>query len=115
MRDHLAVAAPVTEEERRAVILPPLDPLVWDRKRLAALWNFDYTWEVYVPAEKRRFGPYTLPMLWGDRFIGRLDPSLDRKGGVLRIRNLWFEDDAPRDPQLFTRPRRRNRPLRRLS
>ena len=43
-----------------------------------------------------------MPVLWGDRFIGRLDPSLDRKRGVLRIRDLWFEDDAPRDPQLFT-------------
>jgi uncharacterized protein len=102
MRDRLRACPPISAAERRAVILPPLDPLVWDRKRLAALWNFDYTWEVYVPAEKRRFGPYTLPILWGDRFIGRLDPSLDRKRGVLRVRDLWFEDDAPRDPQLFT-------------
>jgi uncharacterized protein len=102
MRDRLTACPPISAAERRAVILPPLDPLVWDRKRLAALWNFDYTWEVYVPAEKRRFGPYTLPILWGDRFIGRLDPSLDRKRGVLRVRDLWFEDDAPRDPQLFT-------------
>jgi uncharacterized protein YcaQ len=102
MLDLLTTAPPVAEAARRAVILPPLDPLVWDRKRLAALWDFDYTWEVYTPAEKRRFGPYTLPILWGDRFIGRLDPSLDRKRGVLRIRDLWFEDDAPRDPYLFT-------------
>jgi uncharacterized protein len=102
MLDHLMTVPPISEVERRAIILPPLDPLVWDRKRLAALWNFDYTWEVYTPIEKRRFGPYTLPILWGDRFIGRLDPSLDRKRSVLRIRDLWFEDDAPRDPQLFT-------------
>ncbi|MDQ2785594.1 MAG: winged helix DNA-binding domain-containing protein [Chloroflexota bacterium] len=101
-REQLASVIPVTEAERRAVILAPLDPFVWDRKRLAALWDFDYRWEVYVPAEKRKYGPYTLPVLWGDRFVARLDPSLDRKRRVLRIKNLWFEDDAPRDPALFT-------------
>ncbi len=100
-RGNLEVASPVTEAERRAVIFAPLDPFVWDRKRLAALWDFDYTWEVYVPAAKRKYGPYTLPVLWGDQFIARLDPSLDRKRGVLRVKNLWFEEDAPRDPQLF--------------
>ena len=103
--NHLAFLAsvmPITEAERRAVILAPLDPFVWDRKRLAALWGFDYTWEVYVPAAKRKYGPYTLPVLWGDRFVARLDPSLDRKRRVLRVKNLWFEDDAPRDPHLFT-------------
>jgi uncharacterized protein YcaQ len=100
--ERLATVAPITEAERRAVILAPLDPFVWDRKRLAALWDFDYTWEVYVPAAKRKYGPYTLPVLWGDRFVARLDPSLDRKRGVLRVKDLWFEDDAPRDPQLFT-------------
>ena len=100
--DRLASVVPITQAERRAVILAPLDPYVWDRKRLAALWGFGYTWEVYVPAAKRKYGPYTLPVLWGDRFVARLDPSLDRKRRVLRIKNLWFEDDAPRDPQLFT-------------
>ena len=101
-REALASVVPITDAERRAVILAPLDPFVWDRKRLAALWGFDYTWEVYVPALKRKYGPYTLPVLWGDRFVARLDPALDRKRRVLRIKNLWFEDDAPRDPQLFT-------------
>lgn len=102
MIDRLAAHPAVSAAERRAIILPPLDPLVWDRKRLAALWGFDYTWEVYVPAGKRRFGPYTLPVLWGDCFVGRLDPSLDRKRGVLRVRDIWFEADAPCDPALFT-------------
>lgn len=101
MRDYLAAPEPIAETERRATILPPLDPLVWDRKRLAALWGFDYTWEVYVPAAKRKYGPYTLPVLWGDRFIARLDPSLDRKRGVLRVKEIWFEPGAPRDPRMF--------------
>jgi len=100
--EHLLSAMPVTDAERRAIILAPLDPFVWDRKRLAAIWGFDYTWEVYVPAAKRKYGPYTLPVLWGDRFVARLDPSLDRKRRVLRVKGLWFEGDAPRDPQLVT-------------
>lgn len=100
--DALQRVEPITEGERRASMLAPLDPLVWDRKRLAALWGFAYTWEVYVPVAKRRYGPYTLPVLWGDRFVARVDPSLDRKGRVLVLRDLWFEADAPADPALYT-------------
>ncbi len=59
--------------------LAPLDPLVWDRRMLRELWGFDYLWEVYVPEPKRRWGYYVLPMLYGDRFVGRIEPRLDRK------------------------------------
>ena len=93
---------PITEGERQAHVLAPLDPLVHDRDRLEALFGFAYRWEVYVPAAKRNYGPYTMPVLWGDRFVARLDPSLDRKGSVLRVRALWFEADAPDDPTLYT-------------
>jgi uncharacterized protein len=80
--------------------LGPLDPLVWDRKQLRALWNFDYLWEVYVPAAKRRWGYYVLPILWGDRFVGRIEPRIDRKAGTLAILGVWWEggfepSDAP--------------------
>jgi uncharacterized protein YcaQ len=70
----------------------PLDPLVWDRDLLRRLFGFDYVWEVYVPAPKRRHGYYTLPVLYGDRFVGRLDPKVDRKTGTLAILGLWWED-----------------------
>jgi len=96
-REEATVAAPITDGERRAHLLAPLDPLVHDRDRLEALFGFAYRWEVYVPAAKRKFGPYTMPVLWGDRFVARLDPSLDRKRGVLLVRSLWFEADAPDD------------------
>jgi uncharacterized protein len=72
--------------------LAPLDPLVWDRDMLRRLWDFDYTWEVYVPAAKRRFGYYVLPLLYGDRIVGRIEPRIDRKTGTLRIVGLWWED-----------------------
>ncbi len=75
-----------------AVFLAPLDPLAWDRDLLLRLWGFDYRWEVYVPAAKRRWGYYVLPLLYGDRFVGRIEPRIDRKTGTLRILGLWWED-----------------------
>ncbi len=72
--------------------LAPLDPLAWDRDLLLRLWSFDYRWEVYVPAAKRRWGYYVLPLLCGDRFVGRIEPRIDRKSGTLRILGLWWED-----------------------
>ncbi len=75
-----------------AAFIAPLDPLVWDRDLLAALYGFDYRWEVYVPAEKRRFGYYVLPLFFGDRFVGRIEPRIDRKARTLRILGLWWED-----------------------
>ena len=74
------------------VFLAPLDPLAWDRDLLLRLWGFDYRWEVYVPAAKRRWGYYVLPLLYGDRFVGRIEPRIDRKAGTLRVLDCWWED-----------------------
>ena len=78
--------------EPGVAFLAPLDPLAWDRDLLLRLWDFDYRWEVYVPAAKRRWGYYVLPLLYGDRFVGRIEPRIDRKAGTLRILGLWWED-----------------------
>ena len=75
-----------------AAFLAPLDPIVWDRKLLRELFGFDYLWEVYVPAPKRRWGYYVLPLLYGDRLVGRIEPRLVRKTGTLDVLALWFED-----------------------
>ena len=72
-------------------LLAPLDPLVWDRALLRSLFGFDYTWEVYVPESKRRWGYYVLPLLFGDRFVGRIEPRIDRAGGRVRILGAWWE------------------------
>ena len=61
--------------------LAALDPLVWDRDLLRSLYDFDYLWEVYVPAAKRRWGYYVLPILFGDRLVGRIEPRIERKSG----------------------------------
>ena len=84
------------------VFLAPLDPLAWDRDLLLQLWGFDYRWEVYVPAAKRRWGYYVLPLLYGDRFVGRIEPRIDRTTGTLRILGLWWEDGF--DPLDGTNP-----------
>lgn len=73
-------------------ILSPFDNLVIQRKRLKTLFDFDYTIECYVPAPKRKFGYYVLPIVYGDSFIGRLDAKADRASNSFRIINLWFED-----------------------
>jgi uncharacterized protein YcaQ len=72
--------------------LAPLDPLVWDRDFLRTGYGFDYIWEVYVPEAKRRWGYYVLPILFGDRLVGRIEPRIDRKTDTLRILGAWWED-----------------------
>lgn len=72
--------------------LAPLDPLMWDRDLARRLFGFDYVWEVYVPEAKRRWGYYVLPLLYGDRLVGRIEPRIDRRTGTLRVLGLWWED-----------------------
>jgi uncharacterized protein YcaQ len=69
----------------RAALLSPFDRLVHDRKRMAELFEFDYQLEMYKPAAKRRWGYYALPVLYGDRLVGKLDATADFKAGVLRV------------------------------
>ena len=83
----------------RAALLSPLDRLVMDRKRMAEIFEFDYTLEMYKPADKRRWGYYALPILYGDRLVGKLDATSDRSAGELRI-------DAVHEDEPWDRPTR---------
>jgi uncharacterized protein len=87
-----------TSEE--ATFLAPLDP-VSARKRAKPLFDFDYIWEVYTPAPKRKFGYYALPVLWEDRLVARFDGRLDRAASTFAILGLWFEDEALADDEPF--------------
>jgi uncharacterized protein len=78
-----------------ANLLSPFDRLIHDRDRAEALWGFRYRLEMYVPAAKREYGYYVLPILVGDRVIGRLDPVFDRKTRLLEVKGVWSEPDAP--------------------
>jgi uncharacterized protein YcaQ len=71
--------------------LAPLDPLLWDRQVLGPLYDFDYRWEVYTPAAKRRWGYYVLPVMFGDRLVGRIEPRIDRVARRVRILGLAWE------------------------
>lgn len=82
----------------RTTLLSPFDNLICDRKRTEALFDFTYRIEIYVPKEKRQYGYYVLPILHGDRPIGRIDPALDRNTGRLTINAVHAEPDAPDDP-----------------
>ncbi len=81
----------------RAALLSPFDRLVYDRKRTLELFEFDYALEMYKPAAKRRWGFYALPILYGDRLVGKLDATADRKARVLRVDAI--HQDVP-----FTKP-----------
>jgi uncharacterized protein YcaQ len=83
-------------------LLAPFDPVVWDRRRFEMLWGWDYRFEAYTPASKRRFGYYALPMLWRDRVIGWANVSLDEAG--LRAQFGYVAGTAPRN-RLFTQQR----------
>jgi uncharacterized protein YcaQ len=77
--------------------LPPFDPLIWDRPLLASLFDFDYVWELFLPPGKRRFGWYVLPILFRDRFVGRIEPRIERADARVHVLDVWWEDDfAPR-------------------
>ncbi len=85
--------------EPRTTLLSPFDNLICDRKRTELLFNFRYRIEIYVPAGKRKYGYYVLPILHEDRLIGRIDPMMDRKQGVLRVNAVYAEADTPDSPE----------------
>jgi uncharacterized protein YcaQ len=91
------LAALEDEWQPRTTLLSPFDPLIGDRERTEALFAFRFKLEIYFPAAKREYGYYVLPILDGDRLIGRIDPVLDRKAKVLRLNAVYAEADAPMD------------------
>jgi len=94
--EDLLLMETVLKESRfkpRCEMIAPLDCMMWDRKLIHALFGFDYSWEIYTLAGKRKYGYYVLPLLYNDSFIGRIEPVADRKSGTLVIKNIWYEDN----------------------
>lgn len=81
------------KHKSRCELIAPLDNILWDRRLIKTLFDFDYKWEVYTPKSQRKYGYYVLPLLYGDRFIGRVEPVRNSKEGVLEVKNIWYEDD----------------------
>ena len=80
----------------RTTLLSPFDNLIIDRERTKALFDFEMSFEIYVPKKLRKFGYYVLPILQGDKLIGRIDPQMDRKNGTLVINAVYAEKFAPK-------------------
>ncbi len=78
---------------KRCEFLAPLDNMLWDRKLIKAIFDFEYKWEIYTPKEQRRYGYYVLPILYGDRFIGRIETVYDKKQKSLNTINIWYEPE----------------------
>jgi uncharacterized protein YcaQ len=92
-----ALAALEQAWKPRTTLLGPFDPLISDRERTLALFDFRYRFEAYVPPAKREYGFYVMPILHGDQLIGRIDPVLDRKRRVLTVNAVYAEPIAPAD------------------
>ena len=95
-----AVLSGEIDRKPRLEFLAPLDPLLWDKTLIASLWNFRYSWEIYTPADKRKYGYYTLPILWGEQFIGRIEAAANHKNKTLLVKNIWFEPGVRKTQRL---------------
>ena len=93
---------PETALKPRCEFIAPLDPFMWDRKLILALFDFAYTWEIYTPAIKRKYGAYVLPIIYGDSFIGRIEAVNERKSKTLIVKNIWYEDGVKQTKKLKT-------------
>jgi len=104
-RDHVPLAEQAVAGRLRAThttVLSPFDPVVWDRERVATMFGFDYRIECYVPAPKRQYGYYVLPILHRGRLVGRLDAKAHRADRVFEVKNLYLEADTKPDEALAT-------------
>ncbi len=102
LKEEVGLLAAPPEPPPSVAFLPPFDPVVWDRRLLGSLFEFDYVWELFLPPAKRRWGWYVLPMLYRDRLVGRIEPRIDRAAGQVQVLDLWWEDGfAPRRTEGF--------------
>jgi uncharacterized protein len=92
LRDEVELLNAPPEAPPAVSFIPPFDPVVWDRPFLGSVFGFDYVWELFFPPEKRRHGWYSLPILFGDRFVGRIEPRIDRDADAVEVIGLWWED-----------------------
>ena len=97
LAEELALLQAPPEPTPSVAFIPPFDSLLWDNSLIARLFAFDYVWEGFFPPTKRRWGWYVLPICFGDRFVGRIEPRIDRDQDGVDVSGLWWEDGfAPR-------------------
>jgi uncharacterized protein len=102
LREDVELLEAPPEPPTSVAFLPPFDPLVWDRRLLGELFDFHYVWELFLPPAKRRWGWYVLPIVFRDRFVGRIEPRIDRDDARVQVLDVWWESGfAPRRTEGF--------------
>jgi uncharacterized protein YcaQ len=102
LKDEVELLEHPPEPEPSVAFLSPFDALVWDRPVRGTLFDFDFVWELFHPPEKRRWGWYVLPIVFRDRFVGRIEPRINREAGTIEVIGLWWEDGfTPRRAEGF--------------
>jgi uncharacterized protein len=102
LRDEVELLEAPPDPPPSVAFISPFDPMVWDRALLGTLFDFEYVWELFHPPAKRRWGWYVLPMTFRDRFVGRIEPRIDRDDDRVQVLNVWWEDGfAPRRAEGF--------------
>jgi uncharacterized protein YcaQ len=92
LAEELALLQAPPEPTRSVAFIAPFDSLLWDTALLSSLFAFDYVWEGFFPSAKRRWGYYVLPIVFGDRFVGRIEPWIDRDRARVEVLNVWWEN-----------------------
>jgi uncharacterized protein len=102
LAEELALLEAPPEPMPSVAFIAPFDSLLWDTTLLGSLFGFEYVWEGFFPPAKRRWGYYVLPICFGDRFVGRIEPRIDRDRARVEVLDLWWEDGfAPRRAEGF--------------
>jgi uncharacterized protein YcaQ len=97
LSDEVSLLEAPPEPPPSVAFLSPFDPMVWDRRLLGSLFDFDYVWELFHPPARRRWGWYVLPIIFRERLVGRFEPRIDRDEGRVEVLDVWWEDGfAPR-------------------
>jgi uncharacterized protein len=97
LAEELALLQAPPDPRSSVAFIAPFDSLLWDNALVASLFDFDYVWEGFFPPAKRRWGYYVLPIVFGDRFVGRIEPRIDRDRARVEVLNIWWQDGfAPR-------------------
>ncbi|HEX6664537.1 MAG TPA: crosslink repair DNA glycosylase YcaQ family protein [Gaiellaceae bacterium] len=92
LAEELALLQAPPEPTLSVAFIAPFDSLLWDTGLLSSLFAFDYVWEGFFPPAKRRWGYYVLPIVFGDRFVGRIEPRIDRERARVEVLDVWWED-----------------------
>ncbi|MHB8470122.1 MAG: DNA glycosylase AlkZ-like family protein [Gaiellaceae bacterium] len=92
VRDEVELLQAPPEPTPTVAFIAPFDSLLWDTTLLASLYDFDYVWEGFFPPAKRRWGYYVLPIVFGDRFVGRIEPRIERDEARVQVLDVWWED-----------------------